>query len=238
MKNILFLGLGHLGEFFLQQNQKHKITGTSRSAVKEVSCPIISYSLGEKWQGPTDFDTVIISFPPMSGYAQKIEGLLHQLGSSQQIIFISSTSLFGSGRITEESPKDGVSRNADELRQCEDIIQKQENSLILRPSGLVDEKRHPQNFLKKVTTIRNSQNNVNLVHTSDVAAFLHFAIDHNLTNDDFNLTCDDHPTKQELYSRFSDHIIFEPEDETLRIIDNTKSKNIGFSYHYPRLDWL
>lgn len=237
MSKVLFMGLGHLGNLFLQQNNSHNITGTKRNSDDNMSCHILEYCLGTDWNYGNDFDVVIISFTPVESYAKHLEKLLNSIGDGPKIILISSTSVFGSGQINEGSEKIGRARNAQELIKCEELIQKLPNFLIVRPGGLIDEKRHPQNFTKKMVKITSSNTNVNLVHTNDVAAFLHFAIDHNLTNEDFNLVCDDHPTKAEFYARFNDTLAFDSENSELRIIDNSKSKKTGFKYQFDNLDW-
>ena len=234
---VLFLGLGHLGKVFLDQNQTLSITGTKRKLSDDTACPLLSYDLNEKWKGPRDFDSIIISFPPSVNYSSKLEELLNQLGPFHQLIFISSTSVFGLGHITEESPKHGKSKNALELIRAEEIISKY-RGLILRPGGLIDEKRHPQHFLKRVSTISKSKTPVNLVHTADVASFLHFAINNGLSNDSYNLICDDHPTKEEFYGQFDLNCDFDSKDSQQRIISNLKSKEAGFTYMYPSLDWV
>lgn len=236
--NILFLGLGHLGGLFVDQNTGYTITGTKRSLDHSFNCSLIPYSLGEKWEGPDHYDVVIISFPPMEDYCSSIQKLFQKLTPMKQLIFISSTSVFGEGLITEDSPKEGKTTNALELIKCEAWIREQENSLIIRPGGLIDEQRHPQRFLQKVPVIKKSKTNVNLVHTADVAAFLHYAIENELKDEDFNLVCSAHPTKEELYSRLLPNLKFDSLDSQKRIIDNSKSLRTGFTYQYNNLEWL
>ena len=201
-----------------------------------MTCSILPFLLGEKWRGPKDFHTILISFPPSENYSLKLESILDQLGSFNQLIFISSISVFGPGHIDEESPKLGKSKNALELIDAEKVICERKG-LIVRPGGLIDQKRHPKRFLKKVSKISKSESPVNLVHTADVASFLHFAIENNLTNDSFNLVCNDHPSKEEFYSRFNLDCSFDPIDSQKRIISNLKSIEAGFIYQYPNLDW-
>ena len=238
MKKVLFLGLGHLGKFFVGQNQHHQIMGTKRLADPNSKCPVIPYTLGEKWIGPTDFDTAIISFPPIEEYSKKLEDLIQEWDPHMQVIFISSTSLFGPGLINEMSSKNGQSRNAAELIKCEELIKQLKRYLIVRPGGLIDEQRHPKNFFKKTSSITKSKTNVNLVHTYDVASFLHFVLNHDISNHDFNLTCDEHPTKEEFYSRFNNDLSFDSQESEQRIISNQKSKDTGFLYKYNKLNWL
>ncbi|EQC50151.1 NADH(P)-binding protein, PF13460 family [Bacteriovorax sp. BSW11_IV] len=237
MKKILFFGVGHLGNIFLKQNKLHSIIGTKRSADANLGSPIIPYSLGDSWIGPTDFDVVIISFPPSENYAKKIEALVKNFHSKTQIIFISSTSVFGDGLINEMSEREGQARNARELILCENHIKARDNYLIIRPGGLIDENRHPKNFLRKMNSVASSQTNVNLVHTSDVASFIHFAIEKNLINEDYNLVCDAHPTKEEFYGHFHLDLTYNHEGSKLRIIENSKSKSTGFKYNFGDLDW-
>ncbi|WP_412471911.1 hypothetical protein [Halobacteriovorax sp. RT-1-4] len=236
MKKILFLGLGHLGQHFLSQNKIHEVIGTRRKS-DELETNLIEFSLGESWKASKDFDVIIISFPPVEEYSLKLQKLLDDLRPLNKVIFISSTSVFGTGQINEDSMKVGHTRNAKELIECEKLISQLDDYVIVRPGGLIDSKRHPKFFSKKMSKLSKSKTNVNLVHTSDVAAFLHYAIGHNISNEDFNLVCDDHPTKEEFYRSFNSTISFDSENSELRIIDNSKSKNTGFTYHYSNLSW-
>ncbi len=236
MKKVLFLGLGHLGQFFVRQNNgKFNIIGTKRQQITDLGCPIIPYSLGSPWSAPKDFDSIVISFPPQENYSQKLQLLLDDLKPIHQIIFISSTSVFGPGEINEDSPKEGQTKNAKELIQCEEMISAIQGSLIIRPGGLIDEKRTPKNFLKKVSKISKSLTPVNLVHTYDVAAFIHFAIEERLIDNSYNLVCDDHPTKEEFYGGFGLDLHFDPTGSQHRVISNAKSKNTRFKYTYSKL---
>lgn len=237
MKKILFLGLGHLGNFFIKHNQNYSITGTKRHIDPSMNIPIIAYTLGEVWKDSTHFETIIISFPPVPDYSIKLASLLNELPPFKKVIFISSTSVYGTGMITEESIKNSQRRNSIELIKCERLIEGFEDYIIIRPGGLIDQIRHPRNLLKNSHTVKKSKSHVNLVHTYDVASFLHFAIEKNLTNEGYNLVCDDHPTKEKLYRPFYPHHTFDPEDSEQRVIDNAKSKNTGFSYKYSKLEW-
>ncbi len=236
MKKILFLGLGHLGQHFLSQNKIHEIIGTRRKS-DDLETNLIEYTLGESWKASRDFDVIIISLPPTEDYSAKLQKLLNDLGPLNKVIFVSSTSVYGFGHISEDSMKVGQTRNAKELIECEKLISQLDDYVIVRPGGLIDSKRHPKFFSQKMTKLSKSQTNVNLVHTSDVAEFLHHVVNHNISNQDFNLVCDDHPTKEEFYRNFNSAISFDPENSELRVIDNSKSKNTGFTYQYSNLAW-
>ncbi|MBC96953.1 MAG: hypothetical protein CME63_04345 [Halobacteriovoraceae bacterium] len=237
MKKILFLGLGHLGTFFISQNKGHEIIGTNRSGESDFEIPIISYQLGARWDGPRKFDIIIISFPPTQEYAENLKILLSDLKPFQKIIFVSSTSVFGNGMVSELSPQTGQTRNAQELIECESLIKSFNNHVIIRPGGLIDEHRHPRRFFENRTHIKKSKTQVNLVHTYDVASFIHFAIDQGITNEDFNLICDDHPTKEEFYGSFHHHLDYDSQGSETRILSNRKSKEFGFEYKFSTLEW-
>ncbi len=236
MKKNLFLGLGHLGNHFVAKNRNYLITGTMRNPSLIEGAAILPYTLGEEWSHRTDFDIVIVSFPPQKNYAKMLEDLLHNFNCAK-IIFVSSTSIYGPGLISELSPPSPQTDNANELVKSEEVIKKLNQYLIIRPGGLIDEKRHPRNFLQKSRTIKKAKTQVNLVHTADIASFLHFAIEKGLHNEDFNLVCDDHPSKEEFYKKLNTELIFENEGSEDRIISNSKSKNFGFNYQYPSLEW-
>lgn len=236
-KKVLFLGLGHLGLFFLKENHTNTIVGTRRNIHQKTGIALIQYTLGQKWISSEKFDIIIVSFPPVKDYALKLKELLNDLGPFDQVIFISSTSIFRSGHITENSEKVGLTPNGQELIECEQLIETLENYVIIRPGGLIDSLRNPKKIAKKMTTITKSQTNVNLVHTSDVAAFLNHVIDRQIVNETYNLVCSDHPSKELFYGRFNSQITFKAEKSEIRVIDNSKSKSIGFRYHFDDLSW-
>ena len=237
MQKLLFFGLGHLGDFFLKQNKTLEITATKRTLDKEYEIKTFPFELGQDWNDSQDYDAYVISFPPPENYATKLSKLLSEIDTSKKVVFISSTSVFGTGIITEESERLGTRRNALELIKCEKMIEGLKDYVIIRPGGLIDEKRHPKNFTKRMTYISKSKTNVNLVHTGDVAAFIHHVLKNDLRNTSYNLTCDDHPTKEAFYGRFNHSIDFDPKDSQERIIENQKSKNSGFDYQYKTLVW-
>lgn len=237
MQKVLFFGLGHLGEFFLKQNKDFEITATKRTIDKEYQIQVTSFELGQDWHDSQECDAYVISFPPPENYSDKLAKLLNEIDIKKKIIFISSTSVFGKGIITEDSEKLGTRRNALELIKCEDQIETLENYVIIRPGGLIDEKRHPRNFTERMTTISNSKTNVNLVHTSDVAAFIHHVLKNDLKNTTYNLVCDDHPTKEAFYGSFNQNIHFDQKGSFERVIRNNKSIQSGFEYKFKTLDW-
>lgn len=193
MSSTLIIGYGHLGQYAQKSWSKYiHIYGVSRTQ------PLISYSNGQwyPWKFQKDYSlknekkileiiqkTPWINFwlPPSCSdaniniYIDVLKDVISLLRKSQLLTFISSTSVFGqhSQTIYEDSTVSPETENAKLLVKAEEYI-KSHHALyhIVRPSGLVDEIRHPINRLAGRKNLSEANYLVNLVHSYDVVNFI------------------------------------------------------------------
>jgi len=238
---ILIMGLGHLARFIIQENKTHSISGTYRSIekVKDIDCEKILFNTNNEGHFsllPTNVDVVIWNFPPVQGYEKSLTTLNKHFNAKTKWIFISSTSVYGSGNINELSIRNGVRRNSKYLIDLEDQLRTFNRDVtIIRPGGLIDEKRNPAYSLSKKTEVLKANLAVNVIHTRDVARFIYHVIDHSLWDEEYNLVCDCHDSKEVFYSDQMKKLgLNVPKwiscEEESRIISNDKVKLSGFSF--------
>jgi len=246
-KLITVIGAGHLAKFFFQTLEKDwKVLALTRSPEKIQPTSLVhvqKYLTGEVLPSTTLLSEVVLwSLPPLTNYLDVLKSADQQFPAQCQWIFISSTSVFGTGQIDESSPYLAQTENARVLIECEKYlhaIKKTRKVTILRPGGLVDQERHPRNFFARASSLSAADTNVNLVHTIDVARSLSFLISNNLLGEDFNLVSDDHPTKREFYlplvTPLNPRIQVDTNNSVERIICNAKIKQLGFQFKYPTI---
>ena len=101
-----------------------------------------------------ELDILIVNIPPKirkdanSNYSEKIKELVKQANKVKNILFISSTSVYGSmqGKIDSNTIALPDSENGKEILKTENII-KNKNNTILRFGGLIGEGRNPLKYL-------------------------------------------------------------------------------------------
>lgn len=242
MSNVLFIGLGHLGQYFAEVVPSDwQLAGTYRSPIEEHlfknfklyhfdSKTTTSFPFSKK------YDYVVWSLPPFDSYVELLRSANEYFESSTKWIYIGSTGVYASGDITESSPLSRATPRQDRLTSIETSMDGFERDVsIIRPSGLFDETRNPSRWFQAGSEITSSENRVNFVYTKDVARFIVHLVEHNIEPTDFNLSATTHPTKRELYSELIDkeewsNITLDGKNEKQKIIDNTRSKSIGFNY--------
>jgi nucleoside-diphosphate-sugar epimerase len=104
-------------------------------------------------------DILIINIPPKmksnpnGKYSKKIESLNSFIKSKSinKILFISSTSVYGSnqGKVDSNTVPIPNSENGLEILKSEEILNKNKNCTIIRFGGLIGKNRHPVYFLSK-----------------------------------------------------------------------------------------
>ena len=227
--NTLLLGNGHLGQFLLKILPE--ISWTSRSKNGGI---LFDLEQSESFKLDKNFTTIIWAIPPH----QKTINFFQNISKNTKIIFISSTSVFSVGSINNESEKSPMTKNAKLLGQVENYIQ--DNfplSIIIRPGGLVDEIRHPKKFFTNATQMKNSHHTPNLIHTEDVARFIHHCMDSKVKPGAFNLVAPMKKTKKEFYGRFLNdtNIQYLNDGSTGKSFDTSWMKRLNFSLKYPDL---
>jgi len=237
-----------LANFLVEElNYEHDVSGAWRTPKHgfETLTNVVEYKIGESLPISLEksYDLIIWLYPPAEDYKKTLSIADEFFDQSIPWIFTSSTSVYESGVIDENSKRTGKKFRGENLIEIEDLLLSFKRSIsIVRPSGLVDKKRNPSNFFKNTSKILPLKGEVtNLVHTMDVARFIKFLISNKNYGDHFNLSSKKNYEKSFFYNelqkitsskelKFSESILQEP-----KIINSHKSRSIGFEYKYENL---
>lgn len=148
-----------------------------------------------------DVDALILNVPPFKNQLSWFE--LWQIPPSTHLIFISSTSVYGTntGLVDENTVPIPETENALELIKEEAWVQKFPRHTIIRFGGLIGEDRHPGKYLSGRKQLSGGKAPVNLVHREDCVAFTELVLRQKLTGI-FNLVYPLHPTRSEYYTTY------------------------------------
>ena len=133
-----------------------------------------------------EIDVLIINIPPKikslpsENYSKKIQLIANKAEKRliDKIIFISSTSVYGSnqGKINSSTNPIPNSKNGVEILQSEKIISKNKNCTIIRFGGLIGSNRHPVHSLTKKNEVLNPKAPINLIHLEDCIQIIYSII--------------------------------------------------------------
>ena len=133
-----------------------------------------------------EIDVLIINIPPKikslpsENYSKKIQLIANKAEKRliNKIIFISSTSVYGSnqGKINSSTNPIPNSKNGVEILQSEKIISKNKNCTIIRFGGLIGSNRHPVHSLTKKNEVLNPKAPINLIHLEDCIQIIYSII--------------------------------------------------------------
>ncbi|MCI2229626.1 dTDP-glucose 4,6-dehydratase [Polaribacter sp. MSW13] len=208
MKNISVLGCGWLGKSLAVSllNEGFIVKGSTTSEEKldllEINgiVPfIIDIASFEEFDEFLNSDILIIAIT--SKDIDGFENLISQIENSsiQKVIFISSTSVYGSLNkvMTEE---DEVLNTP--LTEIENLFRVNTffETTIIRFAGLFGDERHPSSWFKNKRKIPQPKGFVNLIHKEDCIEIIHEIIDQNCWNQTFNACSNHHPTRREFYT--------------------------------------
>ncbi|WP_337879635.1 NAD(P)H-binding protein [Rheinheimera sp.] len=162
---------------------------------------------------------------------------LMQKAGSLACIHISSTGIYQglTGLVCENARLDLTDPRVNLLSQAELILQRSCDVCTLRLSGLIGPGRHPGRFLAgKVSS--DPDGAVNMVHSSDVAAFILQVLQQRLWPAVFNLSCPQFCSRRAFYLKACADLggpepVFADEKAPERQIDSSKSLQVaGFQY--------
>jgi hypothetical protein len=190
------IGAGKLGEILLSKLSNG--FGTRTNHPDYIKFNINTDTMTEL----PDAEIFVICIPP-SKYEFDSVKLFIESASDKRIIFISSTSVYGTntGMVDENSERTPITDSAKKLVQIENLILKTNQGIVIRPSGLYSQDSHPGKFLSGKINIKNPHAPVNLVsrgHVADVAIEL-------MVREDIrsiNLANINHPSKEEYYTDY------------------------------------
>lgn len=182
-KSVSITGFGWLGQYLLEElnlngyTTKVSVTKTEKASLlveKKISAFVVDITQTNNIPtGYLNSSIHIIAIPPSkvgSNYHHHISAYLQLLPVSATVVFISSTSVYPSvsGSYNEES--DVVDHTI--VAAEKSVMQFTPRFIILRCAGLIDNQRHPANFLAGKTNLEGPNSTVNLIHGKDVAKAL------------------------------------------------------------------
>ena len=189
-----------------------------------------------------DLDILIVNIPPKiksipkSKYSKKIESLnnLIKTNSVKKILFISSTSVYGSdqGKIDSNTVPKPNSKSGLEILKSEKILSKNENCTVIRFGGLIGKNRHPVYSLSKKTKVLNPEAPINLIHLEDCIQIIYSIIKKDKWGETYLGVSPYHPKRINYYNKKCKELDLKEitfENKTSIIFFNTFFGN--FIYH-------
>lgn len=197
-----------------------------------------------------DSGVIIINFPPrrvpniINIYQQQIKDILPLIGSHQNVIFISSTSVYQNTNdwVTENLDTKPEKESGKAVLAAEHILQNtlKENITIIRFSGLIGYDRLPGRFLAGKKEVANGNAPINVIHQDDCIRLIDAVISQHCWGEIINGSTDEHPLRETFYTLAAKKIGLTPptfKDATnlqFKKVSNTKSKTLlNFRYNYP-----
>lgn len=236
-QKIAVFGVGHLASFLVPLLEGDYLTvGISRSFSYKTDSQI-KFTAGEEVNFAINPDVIVVNFPPSEKLIDTLKNINTHFDDKIPLIFVSSTSVYSSGEVDEQSPLNIKSR----LYDCELLLQSFKRPVVvLRPGGLFDAKRNPGNFFRNRAEVNGGNQTVNMVHTYDVAAFIKHIIDNNKYGENYNLVATTHPKKSDFYGAAMRKAgraepIWLDSPEPSKVVANKKSLSVNFKYKYDDL---
>lgn len=261
-KNISILGLGWLGKPLAQAlidygynlkgsySQNSSLDKLDEFNFLKYKIQVDNTEIRGDWNSfICDTDILIVNIPPkktvegLCDFHLKINQIINKLPSCCSVIFISSTSVYGSleGIITENCTPNPVTETARSLFKSECLLKDKlgEKLLILRLAGLIGETRNPGQFLAGRKMVKNPKGVVNFVHQFDVIQIIKHFCKVGFNGEIYNICSDEHPEREMYYKLAARKLnVLEPEFDSssksiIRKIDNSKLKN-RLTYRFKR----
>ena len=209
-EQISILGCGWLGmplvEHFVSKGFKVKGSTTSISkmeSIKSLGAEPYLINIEEEFDSINQFlssDILVITITSKNVEAFKL--LIHEVEKSEisKVLFIGSTSVYPFNNDTVNEDTETINSA---LSTIEQLFRNSTSfkTTILRFGGLFDEHRHPAKFIKRASQFENANGRVNLIHKLDCIKCIDAIIHKNVWNDIFNACSDEHPTREEFYTK-------------------------------------
>lgn len=259
MQKITIIGAGWLGlplaQHLSQLGYQVRASRTTSEGVAALTTQGIEgfiAQLGSTLSLPAT-DIMIGCFPPQfkqgqgefyPHYWRQLSQTAQQIGC-KKLIMISTTGVYpqGAGIMREEMASFSLALNnpsfSDKARLLleaeQEVIDSGIDYLILRFSGLIDQRRHPAQFAHKIKQISHLAP-ANLLHLTDAISIIHFGLS-SLTNEIINVTTPNTVSKAEFYQAALNSIGSSfPLAPSLAIegkhISCAKLLNAGYSFHF------
>lgn len=245
MKQLIILGLGHVGSKFNEKFSSEYFILASNTTGHNGHT---KYQLGDK----TEFikrDQVVLSTIPWqrfinndNEFLKNISPLLQKLIETQShFILLSSVGIYERGdNINEDDEIISYQTRSSQLKTMEKVFQEHlSNIAILRLGGIVDEQRHPGKFLAGRKDLPEANLSTNLVHTDDIVSAIDFVIKNKLKGI-FNLCAPIKYKKVDFYTRAALKLNlspphFAPSSSPEKNVSSQKIIDAGFTFQHPDL---
>lgn len=191
--------------------------------------------------------------------AETIKKVLEKTPPLKHLIYTSSTSVYGDHNgnwVTEDSPLFSMGENNEILKQTEFIylykIKKPSLVTIFRLSGIYGPQRDHVRRIKRMNntfSAKTKNDYVNFIHQEDIVRAIDWAIENSLSGI-YNLSADDHPTKESFYKSITKENNVSPISwkdippsfhSGNKRISNEKIKQKGFAFLHSTqgpLEWI
>ena len=205
MQRITIISLGWLGLALYKELEalEYEVSGSYNTIKKNVKNEF-KFDINKEFDKGVfpKLETLIINLPP-SKITNKEN--LHKLifkNNNKQIIFISSTSVYGmQGDVDETTPPNPETKNGERLLEWENFIQDNvKNYQIIRSAGQFGAGRHPAKFLSGRDNIPGGNKCINVISQKDLLKIILKSIK-SQNSQIINATNTNHPTKEEYYTQ-------------------------------------
>jgi nucleoside-diphosphate-sugar epimerase len=198
-----------------------------------------------------DLDTLIINIPPKiknnsdDSYIKKIKFLESKINyySIDKVIFISSTSVYGSNqkKIDSKTKPEPNTKRGNEIIKSEKVITKNNNGTIIRFGGLIGNNRHPVYTLSKKKEVLNPNAPINLIHLDDCINIIYNVIKKKAWGKIFLGVAPFHPKKIDYYNEKCEEfglkkINFIDKHTSKKEVNDSKIQSeLGYEFIFPKL---
>ena len=221
----------HLADFLLSKGYEVKGSTTSESKLEVLkNVGILPFQIqleahqiiGTIEEFLNESDVLIIDIPPglrkfnstseEISFVSKVKTLIQFIEKSgiQNVIFVSSTSVYGDGfpiiKITEETKPNPDTESGKQLAIAETLLQSNTNFIttVIRFGGLLGDDRHPVKFLAGKMNVENPYAPVNLIQIEDCIGIIEKImnqVEYDNWGETFNAVAPQHPTRKEYYQK-------------------------------------
>lgn len=263
VNSVSILGCGWLGFPLAQQllQSAYRVKGSSTrqemlSQFSEAGIQPFLIRFDERetlanFQEFANSEILIVAVPPGSSpekkeaylqFFQSLPGLLSANQQIRQLIFISSTSVYGepNSLVDEASVLEPIETNGKLLANIEQMLQTIDLPVcIIRAGGLIGPGRNPGRFFAGRQNIPNGLSPVNLIHLTDVIQIVLHALSvryHGI----INACAPSHPSRTEFYTLAAQQAglaspSFIQEKGQWKQVEPIYLQQIEFKFNYPNL---
>ena len=229
---------------------KNKLEILKKEGIEPYLIEITENSISESINSfLNELDMLIINIPPKIrkegevNYSNKIQNIINKTSKIKNILFISSTSVYGSkqGKISSKTIAEPDSRNGTEILKTENLV-KSENNTIIRFGGLISEDRNPLKYLIQKDEILNPDAPINYIHLKDCIGIISKVIFENKWGKTYSAVAPFHPTKKEYYDNLCEinnvkKLKFSNKKTVINkeVNDNKILSELKYDFKYPTL---